>query len=530
MTDFQSFGKWLEELEKSRLERERIEMARASELRQQDAQRMANDEERRRREGDQAAIAYHNRELVDPVASQTLGGGRLATLDDARAAGMLNPSGAYLGLLDGTALFYNGDGHLLTYAPTGGGKGRDVILPNLARMKSRSVVTLDLKRGENAYATHIARARVLGHRVIPVNPWLQNGYPTYRINPLQGVIDRVKAGLDVDIEPWRVMEALIPVARATGDDKWARMAAQDLGALRIEYLARFRPSDCSLSGLWRFANPEGGLEAAFDEMLACGDPAIAGVAGKHDGYMRNAPKQFSAGLDALASAVRIYRPGSALGNATSATDFDIGSLAEEPQTVYLIVPAENIEAGAQWVSLIVSYMIEAVAARMGAVRTMFMLDELANLPYVSAIPKALKLYRGQGVQLWGFCQGRHSLKEVGYSEHVIKEFEDQAGVFQMWGVEDPSLLKDVETWSGKAGVAVKTRSASFAASANYNVSVSETARSVLQVEDIRGIGAWDQILKVRGVAPLFLAERRPWWEIEGIRDRVRDHRKVHGMA
>ncbi len=87
MTDFQSFGKWLEELEKSRLERERIEMARASELRQQDAQRMANDEERRRREGDQAAIAYHNRELVDPVASQTLGGGRLVVANGAGSSG-----------------------------------------------------------------------------------------------------------------------------------------------------------------------------------------------------------------------------------------------------------------------------------------------------------------------------------------------------------------------------------------------------------------------------------------------------------
>ena len=52
-----------------------------------------------------------------------------------------------------------------------------------------------------------------------------------------------------------------------------------------------------------------------------------------------------------------------------------------------------------------------------------MIDELANLPYMATIPKALTLYAGKGVQLWGLCQGRAALKAKGYSEHTIANFE-----------------------------------------------------------------------------------------------------------
>lgn len=55
--------------------------------------------------------------------------------------------------------------------------------------------------------------------------------------------------------------------------------------------------------------------------------------------------------------------------------------------------------------------------------------------------------------------------------------------------------------------------------------ISEQARPVLQVEDIRAIGEGRQLLKLPGY-PLFVAERIPFFEIDPFRDQIGDVREV----
>ncbi len=126
-------------------------------------------------------------------ASTVFDTGGLATLQEAERAGLLEQGerSLYLGLMDGKRLFFKREGPLLTYGYTGSGKGRDVILPNLAHTR-HSVFCTDPK-GENAFASHEHRAQTLGQPVTFVNPWNMRGLPNHRINPLQGLIDRAKA-------------------------------------------------------------------------------------------------------------------------------------------------------------------------------------------------------------------------------------------------------------------------------------------------------------------------------------------------
>lgn len=65
------------------------------------------------------------------IASGVFGTAAFASLDDCDAAGLLDPRGLYLGLLDGQPLFYTGKAHLLTVAPARQGKGINVVIPNL---------------------------------------------------------------------------------------------------------------------------------------------------------------------------------------------------------------------------------------------------------------------------------------------------------------------------------------------------------------------------------------------------------------
>src|SRR5262249_20816184 len=65
-------------------------------------------------------------------------------------------------------LWYHGDNHLMTVAPTGAGKGRGVIIPNLLSYPGPAVV-IDPK-GE-AYQTTARRRRQLGQRVVVLDPF-----------------------------------------------------------------------------------------------------------------------------------------------------------------------------------------------------------------------------------------------------------------------------------------------------------------------------------------------------------------------
>lgn len=69
---------------------------------------------------------------------------------------------------DKKALTYNGDGHLMTVAPTGAGKGVGLIIPALLTYPG-SVIVTDIK-GENYQVTARYR-RALGQQVVVLDPF-----------------------------------------------------------------------------------------------------------------------------------------------------------------------------------------------------------------------------------------------------------------------------------------------------------------------------------------------------------------------
>jgi type IV secretion system protein VirD4 len=96
---------------------------------------------------------------------------------------------------------------------------------------------------------------------------------------------------------------------------------------------------------------------------------------------------------------------------------------------------------APWITLVVNYAIETIARVSGPVRTTFVLDEFPQTARrASGDEGAAALYRGKGIQVWIFSQGRYSM-EGRWSKEAVKEFEDQASIFTMTGVEDPDLIK-----------------------------------------------------------------------------------------
>lgn len=465
--------------------------------------------------------------IATAQASGVLGNGRLANLRDAQAANLFNPNGLFLGALHKRPIFFNGDAPLLTYARTGTGKGRDFILPNLAHSRNRSLVVIDLKDGENCWASHVHRRDNLGHEIVYLNPFGLHGLPNARINPLQTLIDIVRSGEQIDTEADEIAHILIPPSPKDQNGDWVGSGARRILALRMEYLALFEPELCSLSGLWRFVNSsQDDQNMAFAMMTTCGVEGIERRAHAVQATAMDAPKQQEAYKSACIDALNVFEPNKKLERSTAAHDIDLSALKHRPHTVYLMAPSEKLSAVAPWVSLILSHIIETIARERGPVATTLMLDEFPQLPPAPAIKKMLHLYRGKGLQPWIFSQGRHLL-EAKWSREAVKDFEDMAAVFNTSCVEDPDLMADIEKWSGNRTVLMHGMNRSGGTVESAGANLGESKRAVLQSEDIREIGDGRQIIRIAGMPYLMSCERVPFFHVDPWKRQILDVRDLH---
>lgn len=489
---------------------------------------MASNLDRAQREEEaRQRAAWQEYVMAMAAPSGQLGDGRLANLDDLKAVGLFEAGGLFLGAQGGRMLFFNGDGQLLTYARTGSGKGRDLILPNLAHVRDRSLIVVDVKDGENCFASHEHRAGALGQNCIFLNPFGLLGLPNTKINPLHVLVDIVRDGGEIDTQADEMAMILIPPNPREGENSWVRKGAIRLLALRMEYLAYFDPVNCTLGNLWRFVNAsDSDFEREFQMMATCGLEGIARRAAALGATYADAPKQFEAYKSDAIEALSSFEIGKTLDRTTSAHDFDFARLKHEPTTVYLMSPSDKLGVIAPWISLIVNYAIEAIARERGQLRTCFILDEFPQLPPAPAVMKALRLYRGKGIQLWFFAQGRYSM-EGRWSRDAVREIEDQAAIFNMTGVEDPSLMRDVERWSGNRTIVTRGQNIGGGAVESAGTNRGESRRPVLQSEDIRGIGAGRQIIKVAGLPQLAVCDRLPFYAVAPWDRQIGDVRTMH---
>src|SRR5262249_31211292 len=98
--------------------------------------------------------------------------------------------------VDETPILYAEDRQLVTIAPTGAGKGRGVIIPNLLRFEG-SVIVIDPK-GETWHVT-ARRRKEMGQEVRLLDPFGAVSKRTDSLNPFD-LFDRPGALLDADAE------------------------------------------------------------------------------------------------------------------------------------------------------------------------------------------------------------------------------------------------------------------------------------------------------------------------------------------
>ena len=324
---------------------------------------------------------------------------------------------------------YNGDGHVLTVAPTGTGKTSSAAIPN-ALMHQGQAIILDIK-GEIYEATADRRMQ-LGQAVHKLD--LRDRHFSDSLNPLDLAL---LTGSETAAIARTVAAEL--VAR-TGNERepfWVD-AAENLLTAGVAWLLGREPTERRLSQLYDLltVNADCKIAALLEEK-----PCRAAASGFH-AYLDLPERETRPSV--LASALMPLRlfDSDLVRKATSRTSIDLAALvAGEPMTLYIIVPPARLAALRPLLRTWLSGLMLALCERktLPERRTLFLVDEIAQLGRLPAFLTAATLMRGYGVQLWSCWQNLAQLAIYGDQAQTIL---DNAGVVQLFGARNRRMAED----------------------------------------------------------------------------------------
>jgi type IV secretion system protein VirD4 len=304
---------------------------------------------------------------------------------------------------------YKGDGHLMTLAPTGAGKGTGGIIPTLLTYPG-STLTIDVK-GEN-YLVTARRRREMGHRVVVLDPFLVAVTDPDRLNPLD-LFTMPGGAPDVDSE--LLADLLCGGMPLTGNDRfWETNGKGMLVGLLGLTAEHPEPEKRNLGQM---------LDYMYDDDV---DYTIAVQLDTHKFTNMLARQELSAYLQHESEKCRpsvrstAQCPLKCLGAQTvrdslSRTTFDLMAWYRgDPIDIYIIFPPDKLESHRALLRLILGTLLTILTRRreMPEHRTLLLLDEVAQLGHLPHLKTAMTLLRGYGVQCWTMWQDLSQLKSI----------------------------------------------------------------------------------------------------------------------
>ncbi|MGX1100506.1 type IV secretory system conjugative DNA transfer family protein [Amorphus sp. MBR-141] len=383
------------------------------------------------------------------------GGSRFAAGMDLEAAGLFvgskrAPDAIEVGIAEPPAvtpavpLFHQGEGHILTIASTGAGKGQRYILPTLMTYGG-PVLCLDPK-GENFRATGLQRDLMGG--VFKWAPFDRNG-ETHAFNPL-----------DV-IEDWddaRVVADLLITPSDSGEKRFWDHSARDVVRGLIMYVRTLEPERRTMREVVRllYASAEE-HEALRTQLAKSDDEMLVELANQFDVM---ADRMFDSILQSARAELDAWRS-KQIANATSTTspgwdihqfvsdlrereaqiargerygplgyhhvfymDDEYNRLERGPsKSMFFVVPPDRIRSYASVLRVVMGVHLNAWARAENLVEedhpdwrvdhqvpALFVFDELAQLGHMPLIEDQIAIARSAKIRMWLIAQDLPQLK------------------------------------------------------------------------------------------------------------------------
>jgi type IV secretion system protein VirD4 len=318
------------------------------------------------------------------------------------------------------------EGHLMTIAPTGAGKGTGCIVPALLRYQG-PVIVIDPK-GENALMT-ARRRREMGHEVAVIDPMGITGLPQATLNPLDALDPDSTMLVDDAMAMVAALAAPGSGANTSDGDYWRERGASFVLGVLLHVVSDLPPSQRHLETVRALVNQavgELGLYTSVAENPSTQDrlagTVLAALENSRNEEARNIGRMLRIGAQSTLggivsfsqSFVDIVRSG-AVGPALRSTSFDLGAVQRgDPLSVYLVLPPHMLESHGRLLRLWVHTLMGQITSRTGRPRhsTLFILDEAAQLGAFDGLRRAITLMRGYGLQTWSFWQDPSQLQHL----------------------------------------------------------------------------------------------------------------------
>ncbi|MCB1832633.1 MAG: type IV secretory system conjugative DNA transfer family protein, partial [Geminicoccaceae bacterium] len=430
------------------------------------------------------------------------------------------------------------DYHICVMGMAGLGKTTSISAPNIMHLLTggsadcppESLIVLDWKNGELTRMAAAGTHELTGEPAIVYAPFADDN--AVGINVFDDIIRLAERGEPiVDAARARLNSFYSEKIASAGQNSWIDRDALGLSLLVIAARAYLDPEAATLGGLWDFSQASldditGFMEVASEQSDLAGGFIAAGASGFLNRYGSDNQRELRWILQSMSETFSLFARGSRLRRATQTSTVDISALKKQPRAVFIQIPDRFIDTAASFVLGVLDYMIETLAHADGPVRVSIVAEEFSALPYSESILKWVRVYRSLGIRIITVVQDRSGFSR--FKKQGGHQTFEQNSVKLYFGLSDADHLQHLERRAGKRSVLIPNRSTSLGLQVpGRSTGGTEMLTPVLPVSEIARIGAGKAILDMPG-QPLFILERKPWWEQDDIAHRLRDTRPAAG--
>lgn len=433
--------------------------------------------------------------------------------------GFMRPGGVLVGDWYGlSGVHYAGNGHLLTVAPTGTGKGVTAIIPNLLRYEHLFVCDFG---GENT-AIAAKEWRRKGLAFYCLNPWKMHAgapaaLPSHSVNPLDLLIPESESFVsDAELLAEMIIVRSGNESQSTGffnDEAQSGLKALLMHAAMVE-----KPERRNLSTIRDYitSNTER-WEALIAAMQATEQTWAKAVLREADQMARRneqAPEEFSGVLSTMKRCTN-FLDDPIVERFLSQSDTRFTDLkGDRGCVISFVMPLENKDSYSSLTRLILGIMLLTMQRPpLARQRVLFVLDEFASLGRVARVANGLATLRKYRVWLWPIFQNIGQIRDLygtGWEGFVAN-----AELKQFIGAWDYETAEYVSKLCGDATVEVVSEGEKDRRTKSHARRRLITPEEVMRMTD-------RQVAIIGSLAPMFLATR-PYWERPSLRGKFYDN-------
>jgi type IV secretion system protein VirD4 len=317
---------------------------------------------------------------------------------------------------------------ILTFAPTGSGKGRGSIIPTLLTV-DRQTIAIDPK-GE-LFAVTARRRREMGHQVIALDPFGIMADKSDTLNPLDLL---TLPGVDVEAEAQKLAEAISHDYLSKREAFWDQHGTGLLAGLLHYAVIGDESSNLQTVRKHLVGNdPIHKIAESADELSNKKlEDSLAYY--EFTSFLNQSERETRPSVLASCSAYLKTFNSKCVIKAVEKSSFKLTDIiAGKPMTIYLIIPADKLNSHRALLRFWLGSIIGSLLSRSKSPpsKTLLLVDECGQLGTFDTLKQLVTLVRGFGVQPWLFFQSLYQLKE-NYGE-AWRLFVDNAGAVQAFG-------------------------------------------------------------------------------------------------